>query len=176
MRLFKRINCFVDGIGHDIRLFNPKSSLVFGGITLILGIISWMIGGRGDKMLLVYIFPRIALPLGLMYFMWALSFFLLGMIIGGVAYGCEKYKRKESVKAVIFLVASYIFTLFIYPVFFRSMAPFITFLIIMISVFFCILAIVASSRIYSLWTLCIGIYLLWLLYNSYLSLCVALIN
>lgn len=176
MRLFKRINCFIDGLGHDIRLFNPKSSLIFGVIALILGIASWIAGGRGDTLLLVYIFPRHVLPLGFMYFMWAVSFFFFGVIVGGMMTGCEKYKRREAVKGVIFLLSSYVFILFVYPVFFRSMAPFIAFLLVFVSIFFCVLAIMASARIYSLWTLCTVLYVVWLTYNGYLSLCIALIN
>ena len=176
MKLFRKISGFIDRMGHDIKLFSVKPALIVGGITLLLGMLSWVVGGRIDKVMLIYIFPRSAFSLGLMYFMWALFFLFLGIIIGGVAFGCEKYKRKESVKAVIFLVVSLLFTLLIYPVFFKSMAPFITFIIIFISAFFCLMALMTCSRIYSLWTICIAIYMLWLIYNGYLSLCIALIN
>ncbi len=176
MKIFKRVGCFLDGMGHDIRLFNAKPSLIIGGITLFFGIISWIVGGMGERLLLIYIFPRSALPLGFMYFMWALSFVFIGIIIGGVIFGCEKYRRKEAIKIAIFLAASFLFTIFIYPVFFRAMAPFMTFVIIFVSLLFCFLALMASVRIYSLWTLCIGVHMLWLIYNGYLSLCISLIN
>lgn len=176
MKLFKRIGCFFDRIGHDIRLFNPKPSLIIGAVALCLGVLSWVMGGRGDKALLVYIFPRSAFPLGAMYLLWALSFVFVGIVIGGMLLGCEKYKRKEAIKAVIFLTMSLLFTLFIHPVFFKAMAPFIAFMLVLIALTLCLLALLASARLYSLWTIMLGVHLLWLTYNLYILFCIALIN
>ena len=176
MKLFKRINCFFDRINHDVRLFNAKKGLLFGVITLCAGIFSWLIGGRPDRITLLYSFPRCAIPIGFMYVLWALSFALFGVFLGGIIYGCEKYKRREVWKIVVFLTISYLFTLCMYPLFFRCISPFIAFLFMLIAQMFCMLAILASCRIYSLWTLCLGIHLLWLMYNGYVLLIFSLIN
>lgn len=176
MNLFKKINCFFGSINHDIRLFNPRASFVCGVVSLILGVFSWFVGGRADKVMLIYIFPRSALSLGVMYFLWALSFFIFGMIIGGVMFGCEKYKRKETAKISMFLLIALLFMLCIYPVFFKSMSPFITFLIFLVVEFFSVLAVCSSLRVYSLWTILLIIHSLWIFYNCFLSFAIAIIN
>ena len=176
MRFIKKINFFFDRISHDIRLTNIKFSLIISSITLILGIFSWIVGGRTDKVMLLYIFPRGALSIGIMYFFWALSFITIGIIIGGAASGCEKYKRREAFKTVTFLFLSFLCSLCVYPLFFKSLSPLIAFFVLLVSSFFTFLALISSYRIYSLWTICIVIHLLWLLYNSYISIIIALIN
>lgn len=176
MKLIKRINIFVDRVGHDIRLFNLRKSLIFCTITFLLGIVSWIVGGRADKVMLIYIFPRSAISLGIMYFLWAISFAFLGFLIGGVIFGCEKYKRRESGKIAIFLVLSLLFMLCVYPIFFKCMSPFFTFVFLLIALFFCLLAICSSIRIYSLWSICLMLHAAWLIYNSFLAITITLIN
>ncbi len=172
----KRINFFFDRVGHDIRLFDFKPSVILCGCSLLLGIVSWIFGGRADKVMLIYIFPRSAISLGIMYFLWAISFAFVGFIIGGIIFGCEKYKRRESGKIAIFLILSLLFTLCVYPTFFKSMSPFFAFVFLLIAVFFCLLAIFSSVRIYSLWTICLALHAVWLLYNSFLAITITLIN
>lgn len=176
MGFFKKINCFFDRFSHDIKLFNTKASLILAGIGVLLGILSWLAGGRADRVMLLYMFPRSALSLGMMYFLWALSFAFIGLIIGGVAFGCEKYKRKEAMKVVTFLILSFVLTLLLYCVFFKFSAPFIAFIVILFAEIFCILALMASLRFNSLWSLCLIIHLIWLFYNGYLAFTIALIN
>ncbi|MBQ7226521.1 MAG: tryptophan-rich sensory protein [Clostridia bacterium] len=176
MKLIKRINCFFDRMMHDVRLFKIKPSLICCGITLALGILSWFIGGRADRVMLFYIFPRSALPIGLMYFLWALSFAIFGLIIGGVLFGCEKFRHQEATKVSIFLIIGFLLSLCIYPIFFRSLSPFIAFVFFVIVLLLCFLALISSIRIYSLWTLLIGMHMLWILYNCYLALTIAMIN
>ena len=172
----KRINFFFNRISHDLRLFNLKFALIISVFTLFLGIFSWIIGGRADKIMLLYIFPRGALSLGIMYFLWAINFIFFGITICGIACGCEKYKKREAIKAVTFLLLSFLCVLCVYPLFFKSLAPFITFIVLILSSVFMFLALISSFKIYSLWTICILINLLWLLYNTYISIIIALIN
>ena len=176
MKIIKRINTFFDRVSHDIRLLNIKPTLIISFVTFFLGVLSWIIGGRADKVMLFYIFPRGALSLGFMYFLWALSFAFIGFIIGGVAFGCEKFKKREAIKVVTFLLISFICLLCVYPLFFKSLAPLITFIFLLISTIFILLALISSIRIYSLWTICIILYALWLIYNTYIALIIALIN
>ena len=172
----KKISNFFDRIQHDIRLFNPKPSLILGGIALSLGIFSWIIGGRGDRVSLMYLFPRCAISIGFMYFLWAISFFFVGIILGGVIYGCEKYKKREATKTMLFIALSLLLTLCVHPLFFKCMAPFITFVFLLASLVFCFLAILSAMKLYSLWSICLMIHLLWLSYNCYVAFAVSLIN
>lgn len=176
MKLIKKINYFFDRISHDLRLLNIKISFVLSIITLAFGILSWIIGGRADKVMLFYIFPRGALSIGIMYFLWALYFFFSGFIIGGVSFGCEKFKRREALKVATFLLLSFLCILSVYTLFFKSLAPLITFIVLTIATIFTFLALLSCIKIYSLWTICIILNLIWLLYNSYISLIIALIN
>lgn len=176
LRLFKKIGCFFDRIEHDVRLFSLKPSLILGGISLCLGIFSWLIGGSTDRALLMLLFPRSAISVGFMFFLWGVSFAFIGIVIGGVIFGCEKYKRKDALKTTVFIVLSFIITLCIHPMFFRSIAPFFTCLLLLVSLIFCILAIISALRLYSLWSLCLMAHSLWIFYNCYLCFAIAIIN
>jgi tryptophan-rich sensory protein len=176
LAIIKKLDSFFSKIGHDISLFNPKPSLIVSGITLCLGIISWLIGGSTDKAMVFFMFPRSAIPLWLMYFLWGVSFAFLGIIIGGLLFGCEKYKKKDSLKTVIFAVFSLFFTYCVYSAFFRSLSPFFAFLLIFVAEFFCFLAIMSAIRSHALWSICLILNLLWLFYNSYVSIAISFIN
>ena len=176
MKLLRKISNFFERIEHDVRLFSVKPSLIFGAITLVLGILCWIIGGRTDRVYLLFQFPRSAISIGFMYFLWGISFAFIGIMLGGIFFGCEKYKRREAIKTAIFVILSLLFTLCIYPVFFRCAAPFFAFPFILVSALFCFLAIVSALRIYSLWSLCLMIHLIWLVYNCYVTFAIALIN
>ena len=176
MRLFKNLNCFFDSLSRDIRMFNVKASLFCGTITLVFGIISWLIGGMANNAMLIYIFPRSAISISIMYFLWAIFFFMIGIIIGGIFFNHEKFRRRENTKMLIFLLFSYMFSLCIYPIFFKSISPFICFLIILVAIAFCFFAICISIKTYSLWTMLLGMHILWLFYNCYVSLAVSIIN
>lgn len=174
--MFKKIFCFINGINHDLRLLSFKKSGIFSVIFLILGIFSWIIGGRTDRVTIYYIFPRLALPLGCAFFIWALSFAMCGFIFGAVLYGCEKYKRKYAQKIAILIAIMYLFTLCVYPLFFGAMSSILTFFTLLLSTLFCFLAIASSVKIYPLWTIVLGIHFLWLLYNAFLALAFAFVN
>ena len=176
MKLIKRISCFFDRISHEIRMIKIKYMLIFALIFLILGIASWIIGGGVNRVMLLYTFPRSAIHIGFMFILWGLSFLLCGTIFAGVLFGCEKYKRQKAYKIGLYIALMQIFTLIIYPLFFGAIAPFIALLSILVSIFLCFLAIISAYRIYSMWTICLGLHFLWLLYNGYICLAFILIN
>ena len=176
MVIIKKLDSFFSKLGHDISLFNPKPSLIVSAVTLCFGIISWLIGGTTDKAMVFFLFPRSAVPLGLMYFLWGISFAFVGLIIGGLLFGCEKYKKKDSLKTVIFIAFSLFFTFCIHSSFFRSLSPFLTFILIFVAEIFCFLAIMSAIRYHALWSICLILHFLWLFYNGYVSISISLIN
>lgn len=153
-----------------------KLSVIWGCVFLILGIASWFIGGSINKISLLYIFPRAAMPTAVMFFLWAIAFFSVGFIISGVMNGCEKYKRREVNKLILLLLFSYILFLCVYPTFFRALAPFVCFLILVASAFFLITSILISIRLYSFWSALIILLTVFITYNAYLSLAFAIVN
>lgn len=174
--MFKKIGNFIEGISHDIRLLNLKKSIIFSLVFLVLGILSWVIGGRTDKVTLFYIFPRLALPTSIALFMWALSFAFCGFIFSAIVFGCEKYKRRVAQKIGILMSIMFLFTLCVYPLFFGALSPILTFFALLISLLFCFFAITSSIKLYSLWTILLGIHFLWLVYNTFLALAFAFVN
>lgn len=176
LKILKKINGFFDRMEHDLRLFNFRPSIIIGCVSLALGIFSWIVGGTTDKVTLIYLFPRSAISIGFMYFLWGLSFLFVGFVIGGILFGCEKYKRREALKIVLLISLSYVFTLCVHPLFFRCLSPFIAFLFLLTAAFVCFFTIVASLKLYSLWSLCLMLHLVWLLYNCYVAFAIAIIN
>lgn len=176
MNIFKRIFSYFDHINHEIKLINLKACCIFASVFLALGITSWIIGGGADKVKTFFIFPRSALPVLYAFLLWGVGFAFLGFIVGGVLLGCEKYRRKSAHKITFFLIITLIFNLCVYPVFFGALSPIISFVLLLVSLMFCSLAIIASFRVYALWTVCISLYFLWLLYNCYVSLAFAFVN
>lgn len=174
--MFKKISNFVDGISHDIRLLKLKKSIIFSVIFLVLGMLSWLVGGRTDKVTIFYIFPRLALPTGVALFMWAISFAFCGFVFSAIVFGCEKYKRHSAQKIGILLSIMFLFTLCVYPLFFGALSPILTFFALLLSLLFCFFAIVSSMKLYSLWTILLGIHFLWLVYNTFLSIAFAFVN
>ncbi len=176
MNVLKRVMKYFDHLSHEIKLLDLKKSCIFSCVFLVLGIISWIIGGRVDKVTLFYIFPRCALPILYAFLLWGISFCFCGFILGGVIFGCEKYKRTRAYKIALFVIIMQIFTLCIYPLFFGALAPIVAFIITLVAMMFCFLAIMASFKLYCLWTVCLSIHFLWLLYNSYVALAFAFVN
>lgn len=176
MNAIKRILNYFDRVYNEIKMINLKSCAICSVIFLCLGILSWIIGGRTDKIRLIYIFPRCALPIVYEFILWGIAFAFLGFVLGGVMFGCERYKRQMSSKISLFIVITHIFTLLVYPVFFGAMSPIISFVLLLISLMFCALAILSSFKLYSLWTVCLSLYFIWLAYNLYVSLAFAFVN
>ena len=176
MKIVKCINSFFDRITHEIRLIKLKLAGITALVFLILGILSWILGGRADRVAILFVFPRSALPLGWAYTIWALSFAFCGFVFAGILFGCEKYKRTLAQKSCIFIVLMFIFTLCAYPLFFGALKPLFAFIAFLLSIIFCILAILSCYRIYSLWTILLGVHFLWLLYNLIISLAFTFVN
>ena len=174
--MFKKICCFIDGITHDLRRLNIKKASIFSLIFLVLGIFSWIIGGRTDRVLILYIFPRLALPISLAFFFWAISFLFCGFVFSAVLFGCEKYKRHRAQKTGILISIMFLFSLCIYPLFFGALSPILTFFVLLISLLFCFFSIVSSIKLYSLWTIMLCIHFIWLFYNTFLALAFAFVN
>lgn len=174
--MFKRLCNFFDGISHDIRLLNIKKSAIFSLVFLLLGVFSWIIGGRTDRVTIFYIFPRLALPTGIAFFMWAISFLLCGFLFAAVLCGCEKYKRHRAQKTAILICLMFLFTLCVYPLFFGAMSPILTFFVLLIALLFCFFAIISAIKLYSLWTIMLSVHFIWLLYNAFLALAFAFVN
>lgn len=176
MNIFKRTMQYFDKLAYEIKLLNFKKCCIFSIAFLILGVVSWLIGGWVDKVTMFYIFPRSAIPLLYAFILWGISFAFCGFIFGGVLFSCERYRRHKAYKTALFIIVMQIFILCVYPVFFGALAPLMTFVILLVSLLFCFLAIMSSIKVYCLWTICLCIQFLWLLYNSYISLAFAFVN
>ena len=176
MNLLKKIYNYFDNVSHEIKLIRLKPCAIFSLAFFLLGLASWFIGGSTNKVILFSIFPRSALPIAYAYVLWGISFAFCGFIFGGIVFGCEKFKRHHTFKICTFIIVMQIFVLCVYPVFFGAHSPFIAFVLLLLSAIFCIFSIIASYRIYSLWTVCLIFYLLWLIYNCYISLAFIFIN
>ena len=176
MKVTKRINCFFDRVVHEVRIINLKKMIISGSIFLALGILSWIIGGKTDKLTIFFLFPRSAIPLGFMFVFWGIYFVVFGFIFSGVLLGCEKYKRQRAIKIGIYMCLSYLFTFCIYPAFFGGLSFLGAFVVILIAEFFCLLALHNAIKLYSFWSICLSICFLWLMYNGYVALSFSFIN
>ena len=174
--MFKKIECYFSGLYQEIKQINVRASASLGGAFLIIGLLSWILGCRSAHLASFYIMPRCALPYFYAHLGWAVSFFFVGVIFGGILFGCEKFKRKYSIKIAFLLAFAYFFSLCAHPIFFGNLSPFLTFIVLLASLLFCLLTIIASIRAYKLWTICPFVYLLWLLYNLYTTLAFSFVN
>ncbi len=172
----KKILCFFDRITYEIRKIKFKCILIFSLLFFILGIISWIASGETNKMIILYIYPKAALNLGFMYMLWGISFLFCGGTLGGVLFGCEKFRRHKVYKIILYIIIMQLFSYVIHALFFRATAPFVALLSILIAILFCLLAIFDCFKIYSLWTICLCLHLLWLFYNFYICLAFIFLN
>ena len=129
-----------------------------------------------DRVNVLYLYPRSAIPLAYAFIFWAFYFITMGTVISGIVFSCEKFKRSRALKIAFLLTVAYACSLCAYPLFFRAMMPLIAFFMLLISVLFCIFAILDSVKLYSLWSICIFFIILWLSYNSFVALAFAFIN
>ena len=176
MNIFKKIFHYFDNISHEIKLINLKACAICSIVSFILGIISWIIGGSTGNVLVFYVFPHCTLPLTLAYMLWGIAFLFCGFIFGGILFGCEKFRRQQALKVCLFILIMQIFTFCIYPAFFGALSPFITLILILLAIIFCLFSIIAAYKMFSLWTICLIFYLLWLIYNCYITLAFAFVN
>lgn len=176
MKAIKKISCFFDRIDREIRMIKAKALIICASIFLVIGIVSWIIGGRIDRITFFFIFPRCAIKIPFMFIIWGISFAFCGAILAGILCGCEKYRKNQAYKCALFLVIMQVFIYAAYPLFFGASAPFVAFLAFLIAQIFCLLCIISCLKIYSIWTICLIIHFLWLVYNGYVALAFALIN
>lgn len=175
-KIARRIYEAFDRVTVEIRKINFKKLLFFGGIFFIIGIICWIAAGRISPIIYIYKFPSCAMPIPIMYALWAVFFFFVGAIFGGIYCGCEKFRRHKTYKCLFFIFLMQICVYLIHPLFFKATAPLLTFVVIVIAEMFCLFAIISCSQIYTLWTVLLSINLIWLVYNSYISLTFIIIN
>ena len=173
---FKKIECYLTSLYHEIKRINVRGALCFGVGFLIVGIISWILGLKNAHLASFYIMPRCALPFFYAHLGWAISFFFIGVIFGGILLGCEQLKKKYSVKIVFLLAFTYLFSLCAHPIFFGNFSPFLAFIVLLASLLFCLLTIIASIKAYKLWTICLFVELIWLIYNLYTALAFSFVN
>lgn len=145
-------------------------------IFLILGIFSWIVGGKTDRVTFIYAFPRAAMSIGFMFIFWAASFMICGCVFACIMFNSKKFRNHITYKICLYLILMQIFTYIIYPLFFGAMTPFFAFLSILIAIFFCFLAILSSFNYYSLWTVILSLHLIWLIYNGFVCLAFMIIN
>lgn len=176
MKVLKKVSGFFERINREIRFISAKAMLIMAAVFAGLGILSWIIGGRVDRITIFFVFPRCAIRLPFMYAIWTVSFAFCGACLAGILCGCEKYKKNQAYKCALFLVLMQVFTYAAYPLFFGAVAPFISFISFLIAEMFCILCIFSCAKLYSLWTVCLTVHFLWLLYNGYATLAFALTN
>lgn len=176
MRKIRRYFNFFDRLNHEIRMISVKRSIITAFIFLLPAIISWIAVGRIDKVMLLYIFPRCAMPIFLMYIFWGCFFALSGIILAGIVFGCEKFRRNRSYKSVLFIILMQFISYTVYPLFFGALSTWITFFVLLVAQFLSLCAIIASSRSYCLWTVLLTLQYLWLIYNCYVTLAFSFVN
>ena len=176
MRSLNRCFGFFNRISCDFRKIKTKSALIVSVIYFVLGLLIWIFGGSVHRVLLIYVFPKSAIPLGIMYILWGISFLICGFILGALLFNYDKYKKQYSYKISALLVIMQLFTFIAYPLFFGANSPFVSFLSYVIALIFCFFAISFSIKIYSLWSICLILHFVWLLYNAYIALAFSMIN
>lgn len=176
MKLFRSINRFFNRISYDVQKINYKKIGIVAGIFLVVGILSWLVSGRADRVSVLYSFPRCAIPLTYAFIIWGIFFAIFGCIIGGIFFSCEKYRRNIAIKITFLLLIAYLCALCVYPLFFRAMMPLVSFFILLLAIIFCIFAMLDSIKLNSLWSICILLEVLWLIYNAYTTLAFVFIN
>lgn len=163
-------------MNRETRTVKWKGVLIFSLIFLFSGLVSWCLGGPPNNVLLFYIFPRCALPIPVMYFLWFVSFAYLGFVFGGIFTSCEKFRKREAHKILFFIFLSHIIVLSTYPIFFKALSPFVNFIVLLISIILALFAFLLSIKQYTIWTYCILLHIIWLVYNGYVSMAFAFIN
>ena len=176
MRCFKKLDIMLSRLFCDIRKIKFKHSLIVGAIYFIIGAIVWFFGGNFQRIMLLFIFPKSALPLFIMYILWGVSHFACGFIFGAVIFSCDKYRRQLIYRICIALVLMQTFTFISYMLFFGANAPFVAFLSFLATLFFCVVAILFCFRNFYSCGFFLILHFLWLLYNTYITLAFSIIN
>lgn len=176
MKCIKTIKNYLKRCSNEFKRTQFKLGLVVGAIFLLIAIFVWSFGKNSHKILSIYLFPKFALPLMIMYILWSLMYIMIGFFVFSVTYNCESYKKHISQKIIFLICMSVLFSFFSYLLFFSANAPFLTFLMFLVAIIFTTVAFMESKKVFSLWTTMIFAYLLWLVYNSILCLSFLIIN
>jgi hypothetical protein len=123
----RKISCFIDRVKRETRVIKRKPSMIVAIIYLLVGIFVWIFGSRTRYMYFVFIYPRSALPIGVMFISWGISFLFSGFVLAQILMNCEKYKRHIAQKCSFLLVFMQLFCLISYILFFGAFAPFFSF-------------------------------------------------
>lgn len=172
----KKIERYFNSLYQEIKQINVRACVIFGAVFAIIGVLSWILGSKNAHLASFYIMPRCAIPFFYAHLGWAISFFLFGVIMGGILFGCEKFKRRFSVKIAFLLAFAFIFALCAHPIFFGNLSPFLTFIVLLASLLFCLLSVIASIKSYKLWSICLIIEAFWLIYNLFCALAFSFVN
>ncbi len=153
-----------------------KKNLACGFIFLAIGILMWIFCADYGGVAYFWTFPRCAMPVFLMYLLWAISYFLVGALISACICGIERFRRHLIYKDILMLIIMQIFSYICYPLFFSACAPFLSFLALILASISCALALVSMAKYFSLWTIALGMHFMWLIYNAYVSISFSIIN
>ena len=167
---------FILRINKEIKILCAKKALICGLIFLFIGIINWILCSNRVRVAFFWEIPKCAMPIFLLYLIWAVSYFLLGVMISACFNGIERFRRNLIYKDILILVIMQVFTYISYALFLGASAPFLAFLSLFIASFACFIEIICLGKYFSLWTIFLVIHFLWLLYNAYICLAFAIIN
>lgn len=175
MKLFYGFRCFFDRVSREIKRIKFKQSLIFALIFLVIGIVDCIISGSINPIFYMYILPKSTLSLPLFYIFWFVSLLFCGVIFSGIL-NVEKFRKNNTFKVILCVALMMLFTYISYPLFFISLAHFFTIVSLLCTMLFCLYAIILCKKISFLWTMCLSIHFLWLLYNFYICIAISIIN
>ena len=176
MKCINRYNSFLNRIKNDFRKIKYKPALIVSLICFVLGLITWIFGGSAHRVLIIYAFPKSAMPLAIMYILWGFSYLACGFVLGALLFNCDIYRRQNNYKICVTIVMMQLFTLVAYPLFFGANSPFVSFLSFIISLVLCFFAISLIIKMKNCLSLFMIIHFVWLSYNAYITLAFSMIN
>lgn len=176
MKRCKNFCSFFNRINREIRLICIKKALIFGIVSMAIGILSWIFCGTTGKIIFLWTAPKGAMPIFFTYIIWAVSFFYIGFVFSGIIYGINKICRKLIYKDLLLLIIMQIFTCMAYPLFFCAIAPFLSFVSLLLACACCVMAIKSLLKYYSTWSILLIMHCFWLFYNAYIAISYSLIN
>lgn len=176
MKKISIVSRFIARINKEIKTLCTRKILIWGLIFLGIGLLNWILCSNGVRVALFWSVPRCAMPIFLIYFVWAVSYFLIGALIFACFYGIEKFRRHLIYKDILILIIMQLFTYISYSLFWGASAPFLSFLALLVAAFVCFIEILSLGKYFSLWTILLAIHFTWLLYNAYVCLAFAIIN
>ena len=176
MKCTKRLSRALNRCGKEFKKIKLKLALLFGLLFFLLGVFTWSFGGETHRILTLYDFPRMAMPVVFMYVFWSIVYIIMGTAVFGIVSCSESYNKAFCQKISFYLTMSLLFTNVAYLLFFSAIAPFMAFVIYLISAMFCFFALIISKRFYILWTIILALYFAWLVYSMLIPLGFLIIN